>query len=165
MITDSVKLHPTKINVSADAREQLVEMLNKHLATYSDLLAMLLEAHWNVRGPRFIAQHKLFEEIHDTLEPHTDDLAERITTLGGFAQGTIRRAAQATSLEELPDQVEGDFGYLDALTDRLSDVANLFRSGIRHSDEAGDPNTADLLTGISRDLDKMLWFLEAHRNA
>jgi starvation-inducible DNA-binding protein len=38
----------------------------------------------------------------------------------------------------------------------------LARAAIDEADEAGDADTADLFTGVSRGIDKWLWFVEAH---
>lgn len=141
----------------------MIDLLNRLHADYADLISQTLEAHWNVRGPNFYTHHKLFEELYQGLDAERDTLAERITILGGFAAGGLKRQAEASSLAELPESPEGPTAYLDALIDRYGHVANAFSAGIRHADEAGDANTTDLLTGISRLLDKSLWFLEAHK--
>jgi starvation-inducible DNA-binding protein len=36
------------------------------------------------------------------------------------------------------------------------------RSGIEETADLGDADTADLFTGVSREVDKYLWFVEAH---
>ena len=48
------------------------------------------------------------------------------------------------------------------VADRYAALAKTVRAGIDTVDEAGDADTADLLTGLSRTLDKALWMLEAH---
>lgn len=158
----STELNQTAISLAEDVRGDLSDLLNALLADLSDLSSMVQEAHWNVKGSAFITLHKLFEDIYGALDGERDDLAERITTLGGFAAGTQRRVAAATSLEELPTSVAAPMGYVLVLSERLSEVANRFRAAIRTAGDLGDENTADLLTGISRELDKSLWFLEAH---
>ena len=52
--------------------------------------------------------------------------------------------------------------HVAALADRYAMVGKALREGIDATDEAGDADTADLLTGLSRAADKMLWMLEAH---
>jgi starvation-inducible DNA-binding protein len=52
--------------------------------------------------------------------------------------------------------------HVKALADRYAALAATVRAGIDTADEAGDADTADLLTGFSRTLDKALWMLEAH---
>lgn len=163
MQTATKPLFDAKLELSAETRGQMVTLLNRLLADYSNLISMTLEAHWNVRGPQFYTLHKLFEELYGGLEGEVDTLAERISILGGFANGTLRRLAANSSLEELPEYPEGEYGYLDALIERYAVVAKLFSEGVGVSTDAGDDNTADLLTGISRTLDKSLWFLQAHR--
>ena len=49
-----------------------------------------------------------------------------------------------------------------ALIDRYAQHANTVRRSIDEANDAGDPDTADIFTEVSRGLDKQLWFLEAH---
>ena len=72
-------------------------------------------------------------------------------------------AALAEALAETGAQSVKDMGkVMKALTARYAALAKTVREGIDETDEAGDADTADLLTSLSRTLDKALWMLEAH---
>lgn len=156
-------LHRTKIDIEKDKREKLVGLLNKRLADAVDLKAQAKQAHWNVKGANFIALHELFDQVATEMDPHVDDIAERITTLGGTALGTIKVAAQNSSLPEYPLEISDGADHVDALSSALADFGKKVRADIDETDELGDADTADLLTGVSRTVDKMLWFVEAHQ--
>lgn len=158
-------MHKTKIDLPPDAREKLIAILNQRLADASDLKSQAKQAHWNVKGMNFIALHELFDQVSTQVETHIDDIAERITTLGGTALGTIRVAAQNSSLSEYPLEITDGTAHVDALSTALADFGKKVRADIDKTDELGDADTADLFTGISRAIDKLLWFVEAHIQA
>src|SRR5712672_2629887 len=91
-------MHPTRNDLPARSRARLEKLLNQRLADALDLEAASKQAHWNVRGPNFIALHELFDRLHDNVEEQVDSLAERITALGGTALGTVGAAARGSSL-------------------------------------------------------------------
>lgn len=152
----------TKNDLPANSRKKTVAILNQLLADLSDLYSQTKQAHWNVRGRLFFAQHKLFDELAETVEGHIDPLAERITALGGVAQGTVRQAAAASSLAEFPTAQADELACVNALLARFASTARAVRQAIDATAALGDAGSADLLTGLSRDLDQSLWFLEAH---
>jgi starvation-inducible DNA-binding protein len=152
----------TRIDLSLDKREQLVALLNQHLADTVDLFSHTKEAHWNVKGLEFYQLHELYDEFAAKLVEFADVIAERATALGGLALGTVRRAASATRLEEYPLDAVGDQATVNALADRYAALAKTTREAIDRAEELDDKGTADMFTDISRELDKMLWFLEAH---
>lgn len=152
----------TKNDIPAAARKRVSAILNQTLANLSDLYSQTKQAHWNVRGPSFYSLHKLFDDLAASVEAHLDDTAERITALGGLAQGTVRHAAAASALPEFPDAQPGELSYVTALVERYSAAAKSVRKAIDATAALGDADTADLLTGASRDLDKALWMLESH---
>ncbi len=160
-----MELHNTKIDIAKGTREQIIAILNQRLADASDLKSQAKQAHWNVKGMNFIALHELFDQVSTEVETHIDDLAERITVLGGIALGTIRVAAQNSSLSEYPLEITDGAAHVDALSNALADFGKKVRADIDGADELGDKDTADLLTGISRAIDKLLWFVEAHLQA
>jgi starvation-inducible DNA-binding protein len=153
--------HHTAIDIPAKARAEIVAILNQQLANVSDLYSQTKQAHWNVRGPEFYQLHKLFDDLAATLPEHIDTIAERAVTLGGLATGTVRAAAEHSAIEEFP-QEPGAMNYVTELVQRFGVVGNSVRAAIGETDELGDIDTSDLFTAVSRDLDKSLYFLEAH---
>lgn len=161
LMKTKAKLHPTANSLSAQIRDHSVQVLNQALADLSDLYSQAKQAHWNVRGPKFAMLHELFDRVADMVEPYLDTIAERATALGGTAAGTVRMAAAASALPEWPSNLASEDQFTRALTERFAAAANSVRKAIDTTAEAGDADTADLLTEVSRDLDKALWFLEA----
>lgn len=158
-------LHNTKIDLAKGKREKVIAILNQRLADAADLKSQAKQAHWNVKGMNFIALHELFDQVATELDTHVDDIAERITTLGGTALGTVRVAAQNSTLAEYPLEITDGAAHVDALSTALADFGKKVRADIDKTDELGDADTADLFTGISRAIDKQLWFVEAHIQA
>jgi starvation-inducible DNA-binding protein len=154
--------HPTRNSVSKKGRAHSVALLNQALANLTDLHSQTLQAHWNVRGQHFYQLHKLFEKLADDVEEPLDGIAERVMALGGVALGTVRLAAKASQLPEYPLAGVEDLGHVKALAERYGFCASSIRASINSADEAGDKDTADLFTAVSRTLDQALWFLEAH---
>jgi len=59
----STKLRNTQNDLPSKARMEAVDLLNRHLADAIDLAYQAKQAHWNVKGPSFIALHELFDEV------------------------------------------------------------------------------------------------------
>src|SRR3954466_6674828 len=98
-------MYDTKNDLPVALRTRMVELLNGRLADAIDLGTQAKQAHWNVKGPNFIALHKLFDQVAEHIEDHIDTLAERITSLGGTAHGTIAAVSRATSLKPYPNDI------------------------------------------------------------
>ena len=158
----SAKLHATHNDLGPNAREVSVAVLNATLVDTMDLTNSVHMAHWTVRGTHFAGLHALFETFYDQLGAVTDDLAERVVQLGGTPDGTTQAVGEKTRLEPYPAELRDGIDHVKALTTRYAVLAKSVREGIDSTDEAGDADTADLLTGFSRTLDKALWMLEAH---
>ena len=160
-----MELHNMKIDLAKGKREKVINILNQSLADAMDMKSQAKQAHWNVKGPNFIALHELFDQAATEIETHVDDIAERITALGGTAMGTVRIAAETSSLSQYPLEISDGTAHVDALSTALADFGKRVRKNIDETDEIGDADTADLYTGISRSIDKLLWFVEAHNQA
>jgi len=144
-------------------RARVADLLNQRLADSIDLQTQCKQAHWNVKGPTFIALHKLFDDINEDVEEYVDLLAERVVQLGGIAEGTARTVAQRSTLEEYPHALASGEGHVDALSSALAAFGSGARKAIDQVDALEDADTVDILTEISRGIDKWLWFVEAHQ--
>jgi starvation-inducible DNA-binding protein len=160
-----MELHKTKNDLSKQSRNKVIELLNARLADASDLKSQAKQAHWNVKGIHFFQLHELFDQVATAVEAQTDLIAERITALGGTAMGTIRMAAKNSSLSEYPLEITDGTAHVDALSTALADFGKNVRKNIEDADKFGDASTADLFTEVSREIDKLLWFVEAHIQA
>ncbi len=155
-------MQPTHNTLPMKIRAQSVELLNKHLAAAIDLHAQVKHAHWNVRGPNFIAIHELFDRVSEEIETYSDLIAERASGLGGTAHGTIQVAAEHSFLVRYPLGIADGHQHVFAVSAALAAFGQSAREAIGHATKFGDVDTADLFTEISRGLDQQLWFVEAH---
>jgi starvation-inducible DNA-binding protein len=160
---DQARLFPTKNDLPVDVRTRVIQLLNGRLADCIDLQTQCKQAHWNVKGPSFIGLHKLFDDINSDVEEYVDLIAERIIQLGGVAEGTARCAAERSSLSEYPMDISEGQEHVDALSTALASFGRMCREGIEATSQMGDADTADILTEVSRGVDKWLWFVEAHQ--
>lgn len=152
----------TRNDLPDNARKAMIALLNARLVDAIDLRLAVKQAHWNVKGPNFIALHELFDQIQARVDAFVDEIAERGVALGGVVAGTTQVVAKGASLEPYPANLSDENEHLKALADRIAAFGKLARAAIDAADEAGDKDTADLFTGVSRQMDKDLWFIEAH---
>lgn len=155
----------TKNDIPEAKRADLIVLLNQRLADCIDLQTQMKQAHWNVKGPSFIALHELFDKINEDVEMYVDTIAERVVQLGGVAEGTARIAAKRSRLGEYPDTISDGPSHVDAVSTALADFGKEVRASIEEADEMGDKDAADIFTEVSRGIDKWLWFVEAHAQA
>lgn len=152
---------PSRNDLNDNAKKTSVEVLGGVLADSIDLYNMTRHAHWNVKGPQFLSLHELFEQFYTQLATDIDDVAERLVTLGGTAMGVSQAIPGTTRLPPYPAEIRQGQEHLVQLLQRYGRVAKALREGIDATDEAGDADTADLLTGLSRNIDKAVWMMEA----
>ena len=152
----------TRNDLKSNTRKQSIAILNARLADAIDLALITKQAHWNIKGPHFIALHEMLDGFRADLDTHVDTIAERAVQLGGTALGTSQIVVEATPLKPYPADIHSSKDHLAELIDRYAAVARLARAAINEAAEAGDADTADIFTAYSRTLDKQLWFLEAH---
>ncbi len=164
MTTTATRTHlqPTRVALPHEQREALVASLNQLLAETIDLHGQTKQAHWNVRGPNFMQMHEMYDRIAGMLQPHVDEIAERVTALGGAAEGAAAHVVNRSRLDAWPEGVQGEHALLEAITARYDAFAAHLRDAISEASDLDDPATEDLFTGVLRDAETALYFLAAH---
>ena len=79
-------MHPTKNDLPQNTSIKVIAVLCDRLAEATDLMLQSKQAHWNVKGPSFIALHELFDKVAESSEVRVDSLAVRIVQHGGTAE-------------------------------------------------------------------------------
>lgn len=156
------RTHKTRNDTDSNAKKVSIDALNARLADGIDLALAIKQAHWNLKGPQFIGIHEMLDGFRTELDDLNDKVAERAVQLGATAFGSAQVVAERTKLPPYPTGIYAIADHVAALIDSYAGYANAVRENIDETDEAGDPDTADLFTEVSRAVDKQLWFLEAH---
>ena len=155
-------MYETHNDLSETTRKSVVEILNEHLADAIDLQLQAKQAHWNIKGPNFVGLHELFDRVAAQAGEYADLIAERAVALGGVARGTLQAVSQRSQLREYPLEVGDWRAHVRAIQDALATFGRGARHAIDDATALNDADTADLLTEISRGVDKSLWMVEAH---
>ena len=163
--SDNVRLVPTQNSLRKPLRRAMIDLLNQQLADVLDLGLQAKQAHWNVKGPHFVGLHELFDKVAEELEEFTDEIAERAVELGGAALGTIQIVVRQSRLPAYRLNLSSGKEHIDALSGALAKFGASTRTAIDTASQAGDADTSDLFTQVSRGVDKLLWLVEAHAQA
>src|SRR6266516_818768 len=137
------KLYATKNDLPEKARVEVIGLLNQRLAEAIDL-----QAQCNVKGPAFIALHKLFDDVNEDVEEYVDLIAERVVQLGGIAEGTVGAVEERSNLPDYPLALSNGGEHVAALSDALAAFGRTIRIGIEEMNELEDAGSADTLTEI-----------------
>ncbi|MDX1927542.1 MAG: DNA starvation/stationary phase protection protein Dps [Pirellulaceae bacterium] len=162
---EKLTMYETENDLALSKRLELIALMNLRLGNAIDLQMQMKQAHWNVKGPSFIALHELFDKVAEDVESYVDLIAERIVQLGGVAEGTVRMSAAVTRLMEYPLDTASGMAHVEVVARALSTFGQSTRVTIDEMGELEDAVSADMFTEISRGIDKWLWFVEAHSQA
>ena len=153
-----------KIGLSDKNLKAVCALLNNCLADSVMLYIKIRKFHWNVKGDNFMELHKLFESHYDQVQEAIDNIAERVSQLGGMAIGTTSEFAKNSSIKESPGKNPAN--NLDMIKELLADHETIIqglRKGIdQAADQLKDQGTADFLTGLIQDHEKMAWTLRRY---
>lgn len=152
-----------KLGIEEKNLESVQELLNHVLADENIFYIKLRNFHWNVKGKDFMEYHLLFEEQYTVLAERIDEIAERVTTLGGIAIGTIKEFAEYTTLKENPGEIPTPIDMVkELLKDHETIIQGLRKKIDSCEEDYKDIGTADLLTGLMTEHEKMAWKLRQY---
>ncbi len=160
---NTAQIAQTSNKLDRDARYSIIERLNEVLAGLLDTGLPARHAHWNVRGPSFMAMHDLFGKIAVDVDRHADAIAERTAALGGVADGTVQAVARESMLAPYPALAISQGEHVDAMSLRLAALASRVRRAATACDHDCDPVSAHLLLESAATIEKSLWLVESHR--
>jgi starvation-inducible DNA-binding protein len=152
----------TRNTMPEKVRIEVANELQKFLAVSVDMALQCKQAHWNVKGPNFIALHELFDKITNDVREYADLIGERIVQLGTVAEGTLQAISKKTQLPTYPLNLATGKSHIEALATSLASYGELIRGMVSRTAEMGDQATSDILTEVLRGTDKWLWMLETH---
>jgi starvation-inducible DNA-binding protein len=138
------KMYHTRIALSDDTKKKVVEVMQERLAEALDMYSQAKFAHWNVKGINFYQLHLVFDSVAEAIFPQIDAIAERLTQLGGVANG---------------------MDHVNALANALGCYCESLREASDKIDEAGDEPTSDFFKQLVVEAEEQLYFLESHLEA
>jgi starvation-inducible DNA-binding protein len=144
------------------ANNKITGLLNANLADTIHFVLQSKQAHWNVKGPNFYSLHLLFDELYKEASEWADNLAERTVQLGGVAEGDLVSVSKNSHLPNPSLTLVQGPDHIAALVKSITQLRNNYIKGIDQCEEFHDKPSADLFTELSREADKMKWFLESH---
>lgn len=150
------------IGITDKNRQAVASALNQLLADEHILYNKTRNYHWSIEGPSFMEFHKLYEEQYDQLAEMIDEIAERIRTIGHFAEGRLKEIIKLASLEEpaTPTEQAAQIANLEA--DHEVIIIKLRKLIKDFDDKYKDIGSSDHLTGILKQHEKMAWMLRSY---
>ena len=159
------RMYKNRVALSDDVKQKVVQVMQERLADSTDMYSQAKFAHWNVKGDNFYQLHLLFDHIAEVIEKHIDPIAERITQLGGVANGTIRQAVCVSRIPEYPVETVAGMDHVNALAEALGHYCESLREASDKIDEIGDEPTSDFFKQLVVEAEEQLYFLESHLEA
>jgi starvation-inducible DNA-binding protein len=154
------KVHvKANIGITEENKQLIANDMQRVLADEVVIYIKTRNYHWNVEGDNFMELHKLYQKMYEQLEEFIDDTAERIRTLGHYAQGRLKDFIQQTHLLEQDYTNIQQEQFRNLLDDHETIIRNLRQLIDKFAEEYKDAGNADYLTGLMEDHEKMAWFL------
>ena len=150
------------IGISEKNRQAVALALNQLLADEHILYNKTRNYHWSIEGPSFMEFHKLYEAQYTVLAETIDQIAERIRTIGHFAEGRLKEIIKLATLDE-PEAPTDQAKQIENLeTDHETMIIKL-RKLIKDFDEKyKDIGSSDFVTGLLKEHEKMAWMLRSY---
>ena len=152
-----------QIGIKTDDTVKVADSLNILLADEHVLYIKTRNAHWNIEGPDFISQHKFFEEQYRQLEDIIDSVAERIRSIGHYADASLQGFLKLTHLSEKTMEKNDSTGFIKDLLEDHESIITYLRENINNfADKWHDQGSSDFITGLMETHEKFAWMLRSH---
>lgn len=154
------------LSLDPDYSAEITAELGKLLADFQIFYLKLQNYHWNVKGTDFFSLHVKFEEIYTRQFESIDELAEKISALGGIVPGTMAEYADLKSLTEgsatntAKEMVADLVSDIEHTISKLRQLIDQFSAREEHAAEG----VIDMLVGFLKDLQQDHWMLSAYLN-
>lgn len=159
------RMFKNRVALPDDVKRQVVDVMNRKLAASLDMYSQAKFAHWNVKGMNFYQLHLVFDHTAKVVFEHIDAIAERITQLGGVANGTVRQSAGSSPIPPYNTEAVTGPEHLVALADALGAYCKELREASDAIDDLEDEPTADFFKQLVVESEEELYFLESHLEA
>jgi starvation-inducible DNA-binding protein len=147
-----------KEKTNEQANKNLIQELNKVLATYQLFYQNLRGVHWNIKGNNFFALHVKFEELYTDAQLKIDEIAERILTLGNQPLHSFSDYLKTSEIKESKN-ISEDKEAVKMIVSNLGSLLKLEKHALKYAED--DESTQDLLTQFIAYQEKTLWMFKA----
>jgi starvation-inducible DNA-binding protein len=156
-------VYPVPIGLGENVRAASTNALNQLLADMMVLRDLYKKHHWQVSGATFYQLHLLFDKHYTEQVELMDELAERITSLGGVPLAAPHDVAEASSIPRPPKGRESVPAQISRLLDAHEQILIQSRTMAKEADQNGDAGTNDLIVSdVVRTNEMHVFFLSEH---
>jgi starvation-inducible DNA-binding protein len=117
--------------------------------------------HWNIQGDKFFELHLKFEELYNDLNLKTDEIAERILTLGGTPIHSFGEYFKKSAIKEMIN-ITGSEKSIAAVINALGVLLSLEREILAIAGKANDEGTSAMMSDYVRQQEKLIWMYSAY---
>jgi starvation-inducible DNA-binding protein len=150
------------IGITEKNRQAVAAELNKLLADEHILYNKTRNYHWSIEGPSFMEFHKLYEQQYTLLAEVIDEIAERIRTIGHFAEGRLKEIIKLASLDEPEAPTKQSEQIANLESDHETIIIRLRKLIKEFDEDYKDVGSADFITGLLKTHEKMAWMLRSY---
>lgn len=149
------------LQLDSKTTEKVAHELQTLLADLQVYYANLRGFHWNVKGQEFFNLHAKYEEMYDDAADKVDEVAERILMLGGVPEHNYSEYLKKSSIKETGVVSDGK-EIANLLLSYLKELIGQERKILEMASEGNDEGTANLMSDMILEQEKMVWMLTAY---
>ena len=146
--------------MSTEKGREIIEQLNKLLATYQVYYQNLRGFHWNIQGPRFFDLHTKFEELYDESAINIDDIAERILALDGVPFHSFQHYLESSAIEPKTNVHDGETS-VKTIVENLDVILGIEQAVLKMAADEDDEGTVTLVSDMIKIQEKTRWMFKA----